>query len=84
MTRHDLVTNVTNVIKGSARRHGCTDQEIAHAYSNAIIVHFLDGYQILIGPTPSGELLEIGVNQEGDIFHAMKVRAKFLRKGWMK
>ncbi|WIK88218.1 hypothetical protein [Varibaculum cambriense] len=79
-----MVTNVTNVIKDSARKHGFTDETIAHAYSNAIIVHFLDGYQILIGPTPSGELLEIGVNQDGDIFHAMKARLKFLRKGWMK
>ncbi|WP_288292181.1 hypothetical protein [uncultured Varibaculum sp.] len=52
MTRHDLVTNVTNVIKDSARKHGCTDQEIAHAYSNAIIVHFLDGYQILSDQLP--------------------------------
>ncbi|WP_311590329.1 hypothetical protein [Varibaculum massiliense] len=76
-----MVTNVTNVIKDSAHRHGYTDQEIAHVYSNAIIVHFLDGYQILIGATPSGELLEIGVNQDGDVFHAMKARLKFLRKG---
>ena len=76
-----MVTNVTNVIKGSVRRHGYTDQEIAHAYNNAIKVHLLDGYQILIGSTPSGELLEIGVNQDGDIFHAMKARLKFLRKG---
>ena len=76
-----MVTNVTNVIKDSARRHGYSDQEIAHAYNNAIKVHFLDGYQILIGPTLNGELLEIGVNQDGDIFHAMKARLKFLRKG---
>lgn len=76
-----MVTNVTNMIKDSAHRHGYTDQEIAHAYSNAIKVHFLDGDEILVGPTPSGELLEVGVNRDGDIFHAMKDRLKFLRKG---
>lgn len=46
---------------------------------NAIRVHVMDRYLILVGPTRNGELLEIGYRPEFDrTFHAMRARPKFL------
>lgn len=50
-----------------------------HAFNNAIRVHVLDGYLVLVGPARNGQLLELGYNPGANrIFHAMKARPKFL------
>ena len=41
----------------------------------------MDGFDMLVGPARTGALIEVGINGDGDIFHAMKARQKFLRKG---
>ncbi|MGH2659329.1 MAG: hypothetical protein ACRDHS_06595 [Actinomycetota bacterium] len=72
------------VIASSARRHGVDDEDMLHAYRNAIDAWALDeGLVMLVGPDRSGALLEIGMVRSGDgtavIVHAMKARPKFLR-----
>lgn len=75
------VTIVTIVeIKESARKHGITDDDMIHAVSNAMFVHFFDDYRMLVGPAQNGAPLEIGVNLREQIFHAMPARPKFLRR----
>ncbi|MBW3068066.1 hypothetical protein GZ998_00855 [Actinomyces sp. 594] len=64
----------------SAWRHGISREDINHALSNPVIVHYLDGYVIVVGPSRSGQLLEIGVNDDDLVFHAMHAREKFLRR----
>lgn len=66
------------MIKGSAHRHGLGDEDIRHALANAIRVWPMDGFDMVIGPKADGSLIEVGVNSDGDVFHAMKARAKFL------
>lgn len=69
-------------IHRSARKHGCSDEDIRHAYDNALVVVDLDDErQLVIGPRRSGDLLELvallldagGVL----IIHAMPLRAKY-------
>ena len=73
------------VIARSARRHSVDDQDMLHAYRNAIDAWILDeGLVMLVGPSSSGSsLLEIGVVRADDgtpvIVHAMKARPKFVR-----
>jgi len=73
------------VIAPSARRHGVEDEDMLHAYRNAIDAWLLDeGLVVLVGPNRSGSsLLEVGVVRADDatpvIVHAMKARPKFLR-----
>jgi hypothetical protein len=69
---------VVTVIKDSARKRGHSEEDIRHALTNAIRVWPMDGYDIVIGPLADGSLIEVGVNPDGDIFHAMKARTKFL------
>ncbi|WP_126415905.1 hypothetical protein [Trueperella bialowiezensis] len=64
----------------SALKHGVHPDDIEHAYRNAIFVHFEDGYQMIVGPSRSGLMLEIALNNSNQIFHAMKARPKYLRK----
>lgn len=71
------------VILPSARRHGIADDDIEHAWRNPVRVFPGDeGFVMLIGPSRSGALLEIGV-VTGDhgpvIVHAMPARAKYTR-----
>ncbi len=76
-----MVTIVTVMgFLNSAWKHGFSHQEIDHALNNPILVHYFDGYVMVIGSTATGTLLEIGVNNENDVFHAMPARKKFLRK----
>ena len=76
-----MVTIVTVLgFLNSAWKHGFSRQEIDHALNNPILVHYFDGYVIVIGSTDTGTLLEIGVNNENHVFHAMPARKKFLRK----
>lgn len=65
----------------SARKHRIDDDDMLHAYRHPIRVFELDDLTMLIGPTTSAQLLEVGVaNAEGIEFivHAMPARAKFL------
>ena len=72
------------VIASSARRHGVDEEDMLHAYRNAIDAWALDeGLVMLVGSDRSGALLEIGVVRSDDgtavIVHAMKARRKFVR-----
>lgn len=69
------------MILDSARRHGVADDDMMHAYRNPIRVLALDDLTMLIGPSVSATLLEIGVaDAEGIDFivHAMVARPRFL------
>ena len=70
------------VILASARKHHADDHDMLHAYRNPTRVLQLDDLTMLIGPSTTGDLLEIGVARaEGIdfIIHAMPARPKFLR-----
>ncbi len=69
---------------GSARKHGFDDDEILHAFANAIryVEYEYDGEDrlLVIGATGSGVLLElVAVPVEGPtrIIHADRLRPKF-------
>jgi hypothetical protein len=66
----------------SAFRHGVGPEEIERALGNAIAVHETDDDLVMvIGPTPVGVLLEIGVVGSDPLLvvHAMPARPRFLR-----
>lgn len=73
-------------ILDTALRHGCTREEISHAYDFALLDKVLDAAAdppkiLIIGPDSSGNLLELigGELQEGDvIWHAMSCRKQYL------
>ena len=70
------------VIIGSARKHGVHDDHILHAYRHPTRVLQLDDLVMLVGPSQSGQHLEIGVSRADGIdfiIHAMPARAKFIR-----
>ena len=65
----------------SARKHGIADEDMLHAYRNAVQVFDLDDLTMLIGPDRAAGLLEVGIARaEGIDFivHAMAARPKFL------
>ncbi|MGJ9711354.1 hypothetical protein [Actinotignum sp. GS-2025c] len=66
-------------IEDSAYRHGIAAEDIRHAARNAIKTHYMDGYVLIIGPSQSGQLLELCISDDDRVFHAMKARKKFLR-----
>jgi len=71
-------------IKDSAYRHGIDTDDIEHAYrwwvaSRSVWDASGRHITILIGPAWSGALIEIGMNDFGDIIHAMKARKRFLQ-----
>ncbi len=66
------------MIKGSAFKQGCTEGDIEHALDNTMFWYDMGDFDMCIGPIPAGELLEVGVNRDGDVFHAMRARNKFL------
>jgi len=54
-----------------------------HALRNWIVLHDLTDPQgmpfvMYVGPDFSGRLLEVGVNSDDEIVHAMPARAKYL------
>jgi hypothetical protein len=72
---------VDPAIVASARKHGIADDDMLHAYRNPVRVFDVDDLTMLIGPSQSGALLEIGIGRaEGIDFivHAMPARSKFL------
>lgn len=68
-------------IAESARRHGCPDEEIRHAFRNPIRLEDMgDGFVMYIGPDHDGNLLEAGMvdTDEGPaIVHAMPARPQY-------
>lgn len=74
------------MVAASAYRHGVKDNDILHAYRNAIVAHEPDdeGFIMLVGPTTDGSLIEVGFVVSNDavhvIIHAMApARLRFLR-----
>ena len=70
------------VILASARKHGVSDDDIFHAYRHPTRVLQLDDLIMLIGPSQTGQPLEIGVSRADGIdfiIHAMPARPKFTR-----
>jgi hypothetical protein len=73
---------VEPVILASARKHSVSDDDILHAYRHPTRVLQLDDLTMLIGPSQTGQLLEIGVSRADGIdfiIHAMPARPKFTR-----
>ena len=68
----------------SALRHDVAEEDIRHAYRNAIMWWQLEeGLEMHIGPSTAGTLLEIGVavtSGQQRVIHAMAARTKFLRR----
>lgn len=67
------------MIRASALKHGYAEFEIVHALDHALFWFDMDDFDMYIGPAPDTSLLEVGVNRDGDVFHAMKARPKFLK-----
>jgi hypothetical protein len=71
------------IVAPSARRHGVDDETIRHAFNNPIRAYDLDdGFTMLVGSDPAGNLYEIGVVDSEDgpvVVHAMEARPRFLR-----
>lgn len=73
-------------IDDSALTHGCTREDVSHAYDLAILDIVVDEDAdppkvLIIGPDNAGNLLELigGVFEEGDvIWHAMPCRKQYL------
>jgi hypothetical protein len=67
----------------SAKRHGVGEADALHAWAFAIDAYRVgDGMVMYIGPSRSGNLLEVGVVDWHGIVaiaHAMPARDKFLR-----
>jgi hypothetical protein len=76
-----MVHTVGPRILDSARKHGITDLSIEHALKMAFrIVEIEPALILIIGPDPTGQLLELIVaDPDGDsrILHAMKLRTRF-------
>lgn len=71
------------LVLDSAKRHGVGEADALHAWAFAIDVYRVgDGMVMYIGPSRSGNLLEVGVVDWYGIVaiaHAMPARDKFLR-----
>lgn len=69
----------------SARKHGISDDDIRHAYENAIAsitVPDHPDFSMVIGPDQSTQLLEVGILADDDndyVIHAMPARPKYLK-----
>jgi hypothetical protein len=72
-------------IHRSARRHGVPDDDITHAYINAIAWLELDDdppRYLVAGPNTAGNLLELVLLETGDgalVIHAMPLRTSTRR-----
>lgn len=69
----------------SARKHGVSDDDIRHAFENAlaaITVPDRPEFTMIIGPDQSTQFLEIGVLASDDddyVIHAMQARLKYIK-----
>lgn len=71
------------MIRDSAHRHGIDDDDIEPALRNWSTRYSVTDDQgrhlmMYVGPTWSGTLIEIGLNDNGDVVHAMKARPQFI------
>jgi hypothetical protein len=72
-------------IRDSALRHGYTEEQINHALRNPVKPPVLEQgdleLMVVIGATPSGEVIEVGVMSPGlpgaRVVHAMHARKKY-------
>jgi hypothetical protein len=69
-------------IAESARKHGVSDEDIAHAIRHPMRVVSGPGRELVIGGDRSGRLLEVVIldddpNEEPVVIHAMPLRPKF-------
>lgn len=71
------------MIIDNARKHGVIDEDVLHAFNNPISYEDLDdGFIMIIGPSRSAQLLEVGVvdTDHGPVIvHAMTARRKYMR-----
>jgi hypothetical protein len=71
------------VVADSALKRDHSVDDILHALRNAVDMFEQDeGFNMVIGPAHSGQLLELGVVTADDrliVVHCMDVRRKFLR-----
>lgn len=78
-----MLEDMEPLIADSARKHGVADGDMLHAFNNPMRYRDLDdGFVLLIGPSRSAQLLEIGFVDSIDgpvIVHAMAARRKYLR-----
>lgn len=71
-------------IRPSARKHGVSDDDIRHAFENAvgvITVPDRPDFSMIVGPDQAAQLLEIGVLADDDndyVIHGMPARPKYL------
>jgi hypothetical protein len=75
-------------VEPEARKHGVNDDDMLHALRHHWRAFETGDAQVtmFIGPSRSGEPLEIGVVEDDDgvaVIHAMAARRKFL-EGWWK
>ena len=73
---------LTPEILPSARKHGVSDEDMMHAFRNAIAVFDLEELLMSIGPSTTGQLIEVGTISDIDlsyVIHAMSARQKFLK-----
>ena len=81
-----MTTTVVGVeILPSSRKHGISDDDIRHAFENAvasITIPDQPAFAMVLGPDQSAQLLEIGVLADEDndyVIHAMPARPKYLK-----
>ena len=69
-------------ILASARKHGIADEDILHAFRNAIFEVTNDDIVMLVGPNRDGNLIEIAIIRSKNgflIIHAVQARKKYLK-----
>ena len=69
-------------ILASARKHGIADEDILHAFRNAIFEVTDNDIVMLVGPNRDGNLIEIAIIRSKNgflIIHAMQARKKYLK-----
>lgn len=69
-------------ILASARKHGIADEDMFHAFRNAIIEVVDDDIVMIVGPNRHGNLIEVALIHSDKnylIIHAMQARKKYLR-----
>ena len=71
------------LIVDSARKHGIANEDVLDAFDHPVSYEDLDdGFVMVIGPTRSAHLVELGVldtDHSPVIVHAMTARRKYLR-----
>ena len=69
----------------SARKHGISDDDIRHGFTNAVAAITTPDqpdFTLVIGPDLNGQPLEIGVlaaDHNDYVIHAMSARAKYVK-----